>query len=188
LAQPLVLAESRRSAEGVGNAVKNFNLRFLFVATFLAAIACWYITSFMQTQAYSGLASDIGTAKEGWRRYGDMDSDAHIKIETNSSLTRSQPEWKNTEPNPPVSARQALQIADKFRRERFKDHSRYDWSLEHVALTPLDIKSDKWCWIVLFEAVPKNGGDGRWPKFPVYVLMDGSTIEPKDPEGFLKIK
>jgi hypothetical protein len=183
-----MLADGCRSARIVGNAVKTFSLRLLFLAIFLAAIACWYIQSLFQTQAYSGLASDIRTAEQGWRRYGDMDSDVHIKIESNRSLTRSQPPWKNKDPNPPVSARQALQIADKFRRERFKNHSQYDWSLEHVALTPLDLKSDKWCWIVQFEAVPKNGGDGRWPRFPVYVLMDGSTIEPKDPEGFLKEK
>ena len=173
----------------LGNAMKSYSLRFLFLAVFLAALSCWYIPRLFQSQAYSGLASDIGTG-ERWRRYGDIDSDAHIKIETNNSLTRSQLPWKNTEPNPPVSARRALQIADNFRRERFKDHTFYDWSLEHAALTPLDIKSDKWCWIILFKAVPKpgNGGSGRWPEFPVYVLMDGSTIEPNDPNGFLKDK
>ena len=173
----------------IGNAMKSYSLRFLFLAVFLAALSCWYIQRLHQSQPYSGLASDIGTG-ESWQKYSDMDWDNHIVIEIKNSVTRSQASWEHTDANPPVSARTALQIADKFRRERFQDHTFYDWSLEHAALTPLDIKDDKWCWIILFKAVPKpgTGGSGLWPEFPVYVLMDGSILEPEDPKHFLKPK
>ncbi len=169
--------------------MKSYSLRWLFLLVVVAALASWYGKQLLQGERYEGLASDIGTG-ERWQSYGDLESDKHIAIEIDSSLSRAQPQWNHTDANPPVSARRALQIGDEFRRERFQDHAFYNWSLEHVALTPLDIKEDKWCWIVLFSAVPKpgNGGSGSWPQFPVYVLMDGTTIEPEDPDHFLKPK
>ena len=61
------------------------------------------------------------------------------------------------------------------------------WSLKSVALKPLDLQRNKWCWIINFELVPKPGlgGSGVWPEFPVYVMMDGTVIEPEDPDGHL---
>jgi hypothetical protein len=156
----------------------------------LVAVCTFAFMWFNTKPLFTGLATDIG---DGYgRSYYAEDSDgndiARFNIEITESMTAKQPEWRPTSANPPISARQALSIADNFRKSRFRDYDRVQWSLTSVALKPLDLKRNKWCWIINFELVPKPGltASGMWPEFPVYVMMDGTVIEPEDPDGYLK--
>lgn len=186
------LDQHGRSRTLNGDAMSRFSLRTLLGLAFLAALTMSVYLRFNSKPPFSGLSTDIG---DGFSHvyYGE-DSEGSLvgrmNIEITESITAIQPEWRPTSANPPVSARQALSIADNFRKTRFRDFDDVQWSLSSVALKPLDLKKNKWCWVINFELQPEPGlgGSGMWPEFPVYVMMDGSVIEPNDPNGYLQDK
>jgi hypothetical protein len=104
-----------------------------------------------------------------------------IGLLTNQDIL-SLPGWRATEDNPPISARQALIIADRCRRERLIDKENSKWGLESLTLYPLDSDSNKWCWRVMFtpdEHSSQVGGRGL-EFFRIFVLMDGEVLMPDD--------
>lgn len=172
--------------------MNRYSLRTLLGLVFLSAIIISVFMRFNIKPPFRGLSTDIG---DGYSHsYYGKDSEGSLvgrmDIEITESITAIQPEWSPSSANPPISARQALSIADNFRKTRFRDFDTVQWSLTSVALKPLDLKKNKWCWIINFDLQPKPGlgGTGMWPEFPVYVMMDGSVIEPNDPNGYLNDK
>ncbi len=82
------------------------------------------------------------------------------------------------------SARAALAIADRIRRQRLVDRNNWKWGLESISLLPADSKHNKWCWSIKFTAEVVQGGmTGGEPEFQVFILMDGQIIEPKSKDG-----
>lgn len=96
------------------------------------------------------------------------------------TAVRESPAWDPADANPPLSAARALAIADRFRRQRFRETGSRKWGLDNLALCPLDGKRNKWCWQVSFTAPPRRGDfGGQPPLFAVYVLMNGETLIPE---------
>lgn len=159
-------------------------LRVLFVVTALIAVAIWIVQLIYQKAPYSGLSSDVGGgySKRYYAKAPEGISDLAIEIQILESMTVKQPEWTQQYENPPLSARRALAIADDFRIKRIRDWEQFDWSLTGLRLTPLDLKKNKWCWVVQFELAVKpdvNLTASHLPELEVWVMMDGTIIEPR---------
>jgi hypothetical protein len=164
------------------------SLRFLFVFTLVCAIIIAIVAQRFRPMGYTGIVSEIGSGYSSSQLLVDSDGlpIGGVKINIDESLVSRQIAWENESPNPPLSARRVLQIADGFRMSRLREYKHFVWSLHSIRLAPMDIKSDKWIWIVCFEQKPKPGlTTNFFPTFEVYVLMDGTVIEPDDPDGFL---
>lgn len=160
---------------------RQITIRTALALLAVVAVFLFLNRKFLRDSPYTGPASDIGNGGTEIV-YKDDDREDAISVVVTRAMTQSQPSWKGYSDNPPLSARKALGIADKFRRTRFREQESYDWALKCASLTPLDIEDGKWCWVVLFEATATRGvgSSGFWPKFPVYILMDGKVIEPED--------
>lgn len=116
--------------------------------------------------------------------YGDVYGSIEVSIDV--ELLAKQPEWDNFSQNPPLSARSALRIADEFRRYRLRDYTNFQWYLNSIRLTPLDREMRKWIWIVQFELVPNSDLTMKYfPNLDLYISMDGSLIEPDDPDDLV---
>jgi hypothetical protein len=103
-----------------------------------------------------------------------------------STITRemrnSSPAWADTEPNPPLSARKAMTLAEATLRASSKKEIDpvLERSLVGVRLVPLDGKKKKWCWEVSYEWHRCVGGETGTPySFRVFVLMNGKVAQPK---------
>jgi hypothetical protein len=101
-----------------------------------------------------------------------------------SAITRemrnSSPAWADTEPNPPLSARKAMRLAEAALRAASKKEIDpvLERSLVGVRLIPLDGK--KWCWEVSYEWHRRVGSEtGTAYSFRVLVLMNGKVVQPK---------
>lgn len=168
--------------------VPRMSLRFLFILTLACAIILAIVAQRYRSMAYTGIVSEIGSGYSSSQLLVDSDGlpIGGVKINIDESLVSRQIAWENGSPDPPLSARRVLQIADRFRRSRLREFNDFVWSLHSIRLAPMDIKSRKWIWIVCFEQKPKPGlTTNFFPTFEVYVLMDGTVIEPDDPDGFL---
>jgi hypothetical protein len=59
------------------------------------------------------------------------------------------PRWSEDEENPPLSAKKALQVANKMKDSLVKDDEKHKWTLESLTLTPAG--KSRWYWVVTYE-------------------------------------
>lgn len=97
---------------------------------------------------------------------------------------RKTPKWDMESPNPPISAKRAIELANPIKMRVLKDIAGFHWELESVSLRPLDprypdneLNKNCWYWLVTYEAYPLLF-TGPQPKFEVAVLLDGSVVRP----------
>jgi hypothetical protein len=152
-----------------------FNLTQLLLVVTWACIALTFAYHRFAPKSYEGATQDI--AGYTFTDYGLED---RFETTITDEILARAPAWPPADANPPVSARNALAIANRVRQTRLVDKNNWKWGLQSVSLLPLDGKSNKWCWSILFSAFPEEGGmSGTPPEFTVIVLMDGTTIEPE---------
>jgi hypothetical protein len=145
----------------------------LLFVTWCAILFVW-LSRYFATAPYQGTTNDLS----GMFSYYGLGETTSTTIDE-EVVTRS-PVWHPADSNPPVSARSALSIAERFRRERLHDKNNWKWGLESLTLYPIDGKHNKWCWCVLFTAYPEVGGMGGMPpEFSAYVLMNGEVVTPE---------
>jgi hypothetical protein len=100
------------------------------------------------------------------------------------TLSRA-PAWDRRDPNPPLSAVDAMVRADHVRNRLIKDKklepeggaSGGYWELVSAELIPLDASIGKWSWRVRFHY--RRSGTGPPDELALFVLMDGTVIEPE---------
>ena len=155
--------------------MKRFTITQLLLFVTWCAIAFVLLSRYLATAPYLGETHDIdGTT------FSDYGLDEITQTTINEQAVKDSPVWHPADVNPPISARSALSIAERFRRERLRDKNNWKWGLESLTLYPLDGKNNKWCWCVLFTAYPETGGmSGIPPQFSVYVLMNGDVVTPE---------
>jgi len=97
---------------------------------------------------------------------------------------RKTPKWDMESPNPPISAKHAVELANPIKIRVLKDTPEFHWELESVSLRPLDprypdneLNKNCWYWLVTYEAYPLLFS-GPQPKFEVAVLLDGTLVRP----------
>src|SRR5262249_28550644 len=135
-----------------------------------AAIAATFATRYFAPKPYRGATSDV----EGMTFvYGHTGG-----VTITPEIVANSPEWLPSEPDPPISAKRALAIADRYRQAHLRDKHNWAWNLEQIALVPLDGQNNKWCWTVHFNAMPVSGGlNGGVPTCEIFVLMNGDVVE-----------
>ena len=84
----------------------------------------------------------------------------------------STPAWLEGEPNPPLSARSAKDIAAAYLNELFRDAS--GWRVGEISLFPV---ADRWVYLISFDS-PRRAGcqDCMSTPFKIVVLMDGIAV------------
>jgi hypothetical protein len=151
-----------------------FSLQNLLLVVTWCAILAVVGSRFLRPKPFSGKLND-DFLLACYCRLPDQAFAATIT----EDIIQSSPAWDPNDLNPPVSARAALQIEDRVRKEMLRDDSFWKWGLNEISLVPLNGESNKWCWSVRFTAFPENGGvGGNVPEFGVFILMDGSVIKP----------
>lgn len=99
-----------------------------------------------------------------------------------SKMLDASPDWVDTEPNPPISARKAMRLAEATVRVisgNRKIDPMLQRSLAGVRLVPLS--GEKWCWAVSYEWHRRIGSETGSPfGFCVYVLMNGKVVQPEE--------
>ena len=138
-----------------------------------SCIACFFLVRWGAEFSYDDNTNDLT---------GDFYS-ARLAIAPEEM--RLLPTWNAYDANPPLSARNALQVAKEFRKTRLKEsvgeHYNVVWGLNSISLCPLNKETGKWCWRVEFEAYPDMkhlslGGPDI--SLSIYVLMNGKVYEP----------
>lgn len=154
--------------------MKRFTTAHLLLIATWCAIAAVVLSRYFAIAPFQGATHDIeGTT---FYTYG-LEENTETTID--EQAVKQSPVWHPADSNPPISARSALAIADRFRRERLRDKNNWKWGLDSLTLYPLDGKNNKWCWCVLFVAYPEHGGlGGLPPQFSVYILMNGDVVIP----------
>lgn len=93
------------------------------------------------------------------------------------------PPWSPAEPNPPVSARKALALAEKEKarilREMPEEKDYHvDWHLQAIKLVPLE--RNRWYWEIEYWGLPFGGLGGVPFNLNLVVLMDGTLVQPEE--------
>jgi len=90
---------------------------------------------------------------------------------TQESLLATPP-WLDSEPDPPLSARSAREIAAVYLSHLFKNAS--EWNVREIALHRI---GERWVYLVSFDP-PSPPGVNEWMSSPfrIVVLMDGTAV------------
>jgi hypothetical protein len=83
------------------------------------------------------------------------------------------PQWDEDEPNPPVSARKAIQLAKKERDRAIQKPKGYTWTLEESSL-----KTDGsgWAWFVSYRAFMGESPAESADRVTLIVAMNGEIL------------
>ena len=115
-------------------------------------------------------------------------------------LTAS-PVWNAERQNPPLSVREALQIADEIASNLNTGTKQFqvgNWTFDSLNLVPLDNNlysenRSRWCYLVPFQGTFLGGHSGPPFMMSMIILMDGTVlvgetrIEPKMDEAMKKV-
>jgi hypothetical protein len=85
----------------------------------------------------------------------------------------STPAWLDGEPNPPLSARAAKDIAAVYLSDLFKNASA--WRVGEIALYPV---AERWVYLISFDPpLPSGCNDCMSTPFKIVVLMNGVAVQ-----------
>lgn len=103
------------------------------------------------------------------------------EVNVTQKLLDRTPRWDRRNQNPPLSANEAMVLAEQVRlrlvkNEKLGDPSDIDygwWELRAAELTPFN--SDHWYWRVRFQYIVEQTGPPN--ELELFVLMDGTVVE-----------
>jgi hypothetical protein len=129
--------------------MKRLAMLALMVASLSGSALCQYSAEF--SDYYSGKRYDFRITPE--------------------QLSRT-PAWLDGEPNPPLSARDAKDIATTYMSDLFKNAD--GWRVGEIALYPV---AERWVYLISFDP-PRPAGcqDCLSTPFKIVVLMDGVAV------------
>ena len=161
--------------------MKRFTITHCLLLVTWAAIAFVVASQYLRTNPYNGLiAENYGLVLE--------DDRSGRQFTIDEELIAAAPAWDTRKANPPLSARNALAIANRVLNEKLTDTKYQTWYLEQLALMPMDGKNGKWCWFVLFNLALKpneyGGRSGPPIQYGAYILMDGTVVALESGEYF----
>ena len=111
-----------------------------------------------------------------------------IRIKENDIC--ASPRWDRRFHDPPLSASDAIALADAARKRLIKqgkiaqNSDDPNWVISRCELTPYDLSRGLWYWVIVFETGLESSG----PPSDLYlaVLMNGVVVEPTEHRGFRK--
>ena len=156
----------------VRRAMKRFTITHLLLVTTWSAIAFVYLHRHFATIPYTGNPRDLS---EAMIFHSGFEGD--VITEFDATDLAATPSWHPADENPPLNAKAALRIADRYQREHLVDSEEHgDWGLESLTLHPLDAAAGRWCWSVLYSQYPHYKFSGRPADFSFYILMNGKVV------------
>jgi hypothetical protein len=91
---------------------------------------------------------------------------------------KASPSWDGDQENPPLSARKAINLANKLKDKLVKDSDDWVWKFDSADLR--QGYQDRWYWLVSYEGHFEKGAlDGVPPTLRLVVLMDGTVVQPR---------
>lgn len=137
-----------------------------------------------QAAAQQPVSEPVEPVSSGLVRYSYFFGKQGV-LRLNDDVILQTPKWTWNTPNPPVSAKSAIEKGSVIKKELLKDNHDWFWGLASVALTPFnpenpgDEKTPScWYWLITYEAFPTGGMTGPSSQFQVAVLMDGTVVRP----------
>jgi hypothetical protein len=114
-----------------------------------------------------------GTGNTSWDSYARSKRYEFVIAPTDIS---KMPIWRDSDENPPLSARKALQIAKAGLADLVSDSK--DWTLDTLSLQEVD--RGHWVYLAAFQLFPKDTSFfGQPPTITIPVLMTGVAVKPK---------
>ncbi len=104
--------------------------------------------------------------------------DRYVVSTVTDQMLRRSPAWRSDEPNPPLSARKALTVAEPEKARLLKPSSEVKWSLGGLSLVPWG--RDRWYWEIEYHWMVGYGQTGPPTTLRLVVLMDGTVIHPEE--------
>ncbi|MBI3861959.1 MAG: hypothetical protein HY290_08680 [Planctomycetia bacterium] len=95
---------------------------------------------------------------------------------TSEDLAKT-PEWSEDTDNPPLPARKAITLADKMRAKLVKDEKGWNWRRVSASIQFED-DPKRAMWAITYEWSDGNPLAGMPHRLRVFVLMDGTVLEP----------
>ena len=117
-------------------------------------------------------------AQEMHQSISDPIDKQHYVTLITEEMVKKTPVWKADAENPPVSARKAIALADKYVAQKFKPDPKVapKWEQDFESIS-LVAHGDHWFWHVHYEWYPTQGEPGEnVPHAYVVVLMDGTVV------------
>src|SRR5262245_35042994 len=104
--------------------------------------------------------------------------DKQFSIAITDAAIRNSPDWKSDRDTPPIPPREAMKRANDLKSKLVVESDEWKWKMASISLTEAD--TNKWYWIVNYEAEYQKGTQvGIPPTLRLVVLMDGTVVEPK---------
>ncbi len=100
---------------------------------------------------------------------------AFVSVITAEAVERT-PRWNTSSPCPPLSAQNAMLLADKMKDELLDPRTDERWV--RVAIELRQATDDHWYWLARYELDP-DGWSGPLPDLIILVLMDGTVVTPR---------
>ncbi|GAA5505584.1 hypothetical protein [Novipirellula caenicola] len=162
--------------------MKQFSIATVLLIVTWCGIGFYVLSRYLAEHPYRGATHGISNTVLYESRIGaELESTQQVTLE-------SMPAWNAAAANPPLSAKRALLIADRIRRERLRDNKDWKWGLRSLTLHPLDTKNQIWCWRIEFDAEPvSHDVIGAMPALSTIVMMDGSCyVQTQAGFGYMK--
>ncbi len=138
------------------------------IATFLVVMA---------VSAGSGLTAKADDEAEV--SYVSFSSGKAFVSEVTAKALERTPLWNQSAANPPLSAHDAIKVADAMRRKLVHDTEEGNWVREAIELR--QATNDRWYWLARYNF--EEDGVGPRPDLILLVLMDGTVVTPRvEPE------
>lgn len=170
--QTAVPADVRRSS----NAMKlQFSLLSLLLLTALCAIGAMVYSRLSRNTPLTSAVRNRGVF-DGFSRSSPIQTTNH-RFQISQADIDITPKWENWADTPPLSPRKALEIADAFAIDWFKNSKDYTPEFESISLAPLDAHAGLWCWVAEYHVLYMTK---RKHSFFVVVRMDGKICTSKN--------
>ena len=159
----------------------------MFVTALVALVCGWLqdrarltsrieiLNSTFEPDEYQKAELTIGGSVQNKNEPGDFLNPNRHPLETVVQIENLEacPPWQNDAPNPPVSASEAIGLADAVIPTLAFPGPDGIWQREEATLTPI---KQHWCWVVNYRNAENSTLTGG---FNIIVLMDGSVLKPR---------
>lgn len=100
-------------------------------------------------------------------------------VSINENVISRTPDWEPDDDNPPLAAKKAIKLATQMKDTLVNDDDDFKWRLESAALEPWRNGTNKWYWVVTYNAKFQGASSGQENFLRLIVLMDGTVMKPK---------
>lgn len=125
--------------------------------------------------ACGGVNQSVNADERAIVSYCSFDSGKAFESVITAEMLEHTPAWNDSNPNPPLSVRKAMQLADELRGKLVHDTEEGEWA--RVAMELRSATDDHWYWLARYEFEMDMTGPPL--DLIILVLMDGTVVTPR---------